>query len=322
MKLVFIYLIKTTLEELNNYLSQNYAHDPRIDISEWIDVDDANDPVLYINMMESKSWEQSYGELNEGLNAILGEQPTHVVQIDVSGRHEGDQEVQKCIHVLLSRFSGVVQDEFTDHFWTLQEIQSGTQIEGHLFFDYKGWSVAGIIEHSNDRLTIQEKERVGAIDGWLMLLPGIGVFISSLWFSLPLWVTILSGGWVFLILSVTLVSIWVAVPSLLIFDRITGELTILSYGTRVFARKIEQKKVYLLQDIKDVILVTAESNRGPSDSIQLVIRNKNNEYDKYKRVPIPGSNDYYSIRNEAEVVASFLGLEIKEETRTVRDYDF
>jgi hypothetical protein len=253
------------------------------------------------------------------LNAILGEQPTHVVQIDVSGRHEGDKEVQKCIHVLLSRFSGVVQDEFTDHFWTLQEIQSGTQIEGHLFFDYKGWSVPGIIEHSNDRLTIQkEEERAGDIGLWLMVLLGIGVFVSSLWISLPLWVTVVSGFWVLMILLIATSTI--LEPKIFFFDRITGELTVL-YHFQILKWKIEWEKVYSLRDIKDVILVTTEDGYGNTDSIRLVIRCKNNEYGKYKRIPMPGWNDYYSIRNEAEVVASFLGLEIEEETRIVRNID-
>ena len=123
---------------------------------------------------------------------------------------------------------------------------------------------------------------------------------------------------IIIVLSLALAS-WI--PSLFVFDRIAGELTVL-YRVRVFAWKIEWKKVYPLRDIEDVILVTAESYRdGPSDSIRLVIRSKNHGYGKYKRVPMPGWDDYYSIRNEAEVVASFLGLVYKTETKHINAFD-
>jgi hypothetical protein len=175
-----------------------------------------------------------------------------------------------------------------------------------------------IIEQSNDRLIIKKGD--GSIVIWLMLLLGIGIVATSLyWISLPLWVTVGSVLLVLISLLSALSRIWV--PRFFFFDRITGVLTVL-YQTRVLKWKIERKKIYPLQDIKDVIFITFYEYFIESYFTQLVIqRSKNKDYLE-ERVHIPGKLfDFRSIRNEAEAVASFLGLAIKEESRIVRDID-
>lgn len=175
-----------------------------------------------------------------------------------------------------------------------------------------------IIEQSNDHLII--KKGGGAIVIWLMLLLGISVVVISFyWISLPKWAKVGSGLLVLISLLSALSRIWE--PRFFIFDRINGVLTVL-YQTRVLKCKIERKKVYPLKDIKDVIFITFYEFFIESYFTQLVIqRSKNNGYIE-ERVQIPGKTfDFRSIRNEAEAVASFLGLAIKEEARIVRDID-
>jgi hypothetical protein len=164
MRSITVFLISGILDDPYIYLSQNYPSQA----NPW--VDNSNDPILYIDITKFNEWDNILGgtplseyELQErqDLIAILGRKPTHGVTINVSGRHKGDQEVQKCINALLSRFVGVAQDEYTSHFWTLTEIQSGTRIEGHLFFDYQGWY--------DERLTnSQEREKQTAIHNQLI----------------------------------------------------------------------------------------------------------------------------------------------------------
>jgi hypothetical protein len=61
------------------------------------------------------------------------------VSAHVSGRHPGDDEVHQFVRSLLTRFRGAAQDEYTGHMWSLEEIVSGHRVEGHRFFDYRGW---------------------------------------------------------------------------------------------------------------------------------------------------------------------------------------
>jgi hypothetical protein len=73
--------------------------------------------------------------------------PRSGLSADVSGRHPSDEQVREFVSTLLSDFEGLAQDDFTEGFWTLDEIRSesrkpaasgilGRQ-EGHSFFDYR-----------------------------------------------------------------------------------------------------------------------------------------------------------------------------------------
>lgn len=57
-------------------------------------------------------------------------------QIDISGRHDGTVEIKQLLHELLSQINGFAMDDFTEYFWTLEEIENGTLVEGRAFFDY------------------------------------------------------------------------------------------------------------------------------------------------------------------------------------------
>lgn len=82
------------------------------------------------------------------LKKELGCEPVSV-SADVSGRHPGDQQVRDLVSKLLSEFGGVAEDEYTEGFWTLNEIQSEQRKpslsgdgasegdpRGHKFFDH------------------------------------------------------------------------------------------------------------------------------------------------------------------------------------------
>lgn len=72
------------------------------------------DPVLYINVLDESAL---------------------TVTADVSGRSEGTTEVIAFVSGLLGEFDGVATDDFTDHFWTLEEIERGELEDGTKFFD-------------------------------------------------------------------------------------------------------------------------------------------------------------------------------------------
>ena len=86
-------------------------------------------------------------ELLAKLRKELKGGPTVSVVADVSGRHSGDKQVREFVSALLSEFEGLAEDEFTDGFWTLDEIRSRSRKpagsglsgrrKGHTFFDWR-----------------------------------------------------------------------------------------------------------------------------------------------------------------------------------------
>ncbi|MEV0136806.1 hypothetical protein AB0H83_51330 [Dactylosporangium sp. NPDC050688] len=72
------------------------------------------------------------------LDAATGQRPNWAVQIDVSGRIDGTEDVVHLMTLLLSR-GGVAFDDYTAHAWTLPEIQSEAQVDGLRFFDFRGY---------------------------------------------------------------------------------------------------------------------------------------------------------------------------------------
>ncbi|MFE2542059.1 hypothetical protein [Actinacidiphila glaucinigra] len=80
-----------------------------------------------------RDWEP--GELAL-VEAALGYRPTWAVLMDISGRIDGTAEVRHLAGVLL-REGGVAFDDYSEHAWTLGEIESGTAIEGLRFFDFR-----------------------------------------------------------------------------------------------------------------------------------------------------------------------------------------
>ncbi|TMR89256.1 hypothetical protein [Nonomuraea basaltis] len=76
------------------------------------------------------------------LEAALGHRPTWAVQIDISGRIDGTAEVHQLVTLLLQQ-GGAAVDDYSAHPWTLQEIKSGTVIDGLRFFDFRARRASG-----------------------------------------------------------------------------------------------------------------------------------------------------------------------------------
>ncbi|MFI5964745.1 hypothetical protein ACIA8J_21535 [Streptomyces asoensis] len=72
------------------------------------------------------------------LEAALGHRPTWAVQVNISGRIDGTAEVRDLAALLLRR-GGVAFDDYSEHAWTLREIESGAEIEGLRFFDFRAY---------------------------------------------------------------------------------------------------------------------------------------------------------------------------------------
>jgi len=129
-----VFLRDTTEQAVNNLLQQIYhcSRGPR-----WL-LPDGVDPYLYVDFYEDARREFETDEWI-ALRKALGGEPAVSLVVDISGRHPGDEQVKEFVSTVLSNLHGVAQDEYTIHCWSLQEILSGHQEEGHPFFDYNGW---------------------------------------------------------------------------------------------------------------------------------------------------------------------------------------
>lgn len=67
----------------------------------------------------------------------LGYHPTWALQVNVSGRIDGTDEIRTFAAQFL-KTGGVAVDDYSNHCWTLQEIESDLKIDGLGFFDFRG----------------------------------------------------------------------------------------------------------------------------------------------------------------------------------------
>jgi hypothetical protein len=101
-----------------------------------------NDEVyLYIDFYRDGNQEFAPAQW-AGLASVLGCEPAVSIVADVTGRHPGDDQVRSFAALILGRFKGFAQDDFSDHFWTAQEVLSGHRECGLAFFDYRGTRLA------------------------------------------------------------------------------------------------------------------------------------------------------------------------------------
>jgi hypothetical protein len=63
--------------------------------------------------------------------------PTWALQVIVSGRIDGTDEIRAFAARVLGN-GGVAVDDYSDHCWTLQEIESDLKVDGLGFFDFRG----------------------------------------------------------------------------------------------------------------------------------------------------------------------------------------
>jgi hypothetical protein len=136
MRSVFVYLRDTTEAEVAAFLTATYPTQPP---HTWVRLASEDDAFLYIDFYYDGQSEHEPEDW-QALVAAFGGEPAVALMADVSGRHPGDAEVREFVRAVLGRFSGAAKDDYTDHLWSLEEVEGGRLVEGHPFFDYAGWA--------------------------------------------------------------------------------------------------------------------------------------------------------------------------------------
>jgi hypothetical protein len=130
MRSVFVYFKEGSRAEVARFLDAHYTNNGN---ERWICRDS-----LYIRFYDDAARECDTEELSM-LRLRLGRNDVLAIAVDISGRIDGLAEAKSFCQLLLSRFRGFAMDDYSDHLWTLDEIQSDHRHQGHTFFDYRGW---------------------------------------------------------------------------------------------------------------------------------------------------------------------------------------
>ena len=134
MRSIHIYLRNTNQADVKIFLTEAF---PLQEAPPWVYGIDG-EAYLYIQFNPYSKTEHEPQEWSD-LVQNLGSEPAVILMADVSGRHAGDEQVKQFIQIILTTFEGVAQDDYSLHYWSLDEILSGHKIQGHHFFDYQGW---------------------------------------------------------------------------------------------------------------------------------------------------------------------------------------
>ncbi|MEV4431068.1 hypothetical protein ACN9M0_00965 [Streptomyces sp. R-07] len=93
----------------------------------YIDLEDEQDGLLFTD------WEPEDIRL---VDSALGHHPTWALQVDVSGRIDGTAEIRSFLSHILEA-GGVAIDDYSEHCWTLEEINTECKVDGLGFFDFR-----------------------------------------------------------------------------------------------------------------------------------------------------------------------------------------
>lgn len=94
---------------------------------------DSIQSILYIQPTD-ELYDELEPETQAALDARFDGRRVSCLSIDVSGRCDGEREVREVVSALLRRFDGVAMDDWSEHLWTLEEIDSGKKWEDRRFF--------------------------------------------------------------------------------------------------------------------------------------------------------------------------------------------
>ena len=137
MRSVFVFMSDVDLGEVRAWLDRA-ATQIGIDSWRW---PQEGDGVLFPGLV--KNLDDFDCEELESARIALEKEVEVIVQIDVTGRRQGNVEVEEFLGEIMTTFSAVAQDDHTAHSWTLEELRSGAQVQGHGFFDTQGWYEEG-----------------------------------------------------------------------------------------------------------------------------------------------------------------------------------
>jgi len=132
MRSVFAHLINTSSQTVAVWLDSFVGSGSSSGIWRY---PNEEDPVLYIEFCKDyRDFEpEDYEQFVTALNQI----PSVSVAADVCGRVNGTTEVMAFTTAILKAFTGVAQDDYSNHCWTLAEIESNVKVDGLRFFDFE-----------------------------------------------------------------------------------------------------------------------------------------------------------------------------------------
>lgn len=138
MRSVHVYLRDTTQDAVAAVLDSAYPGQR----FPWLHVV-TDDPHLYIDLV-SANWSKIDPDHWMEFKDQFGGEPAVAVTADVSGRHPGGSQVLGFVTLLLSNFSGLANDDYTDRLWPLSEIVGKARYKGFEFFGSSRFRVGEI----------------------------------------------------------------------------------------------------------------------------------------------------------------------------------
>lgn len=133
MRGIIVHFRKACEEEIKKWLNTNFSR--RIEYSDWVFPNNAN-PILWMGIYQDCLTELEPEEYSKLIEA-LGKEPSTSVAVEISGRVDGTKELNDFVLQILSAFDGLVADDYSEHFWSKQEIEENKFFDGKQFFDFK-----------------------------------------------------------------------------------------------------------------------------------------------------------------------------------------
>ena len=137
MRSVFLHL-RARQEEVTAYFNQHY----RPSKGQWVNESDTV-WICFYSEIAAEMEPDAFLFLRREFDFL----PFVSLAVDISGRIPGDSEAASISIDVLSRFYGFAQDDYSYYLWSLDAIKSGAKVNGHGFFDYKGWHKQGLTSH-------------------------------------------------------------------------------------------------------------------------------------------------------------------------------
>ena len=136
MRSVHVYLRDTTQDEVAAVLDLAYPGQR----FPWLhSIND--DAYLYIDFLPT-NWSDIDPDDWKVFQEQFGGEPAVAVTADVSGRHHGGPQVLEFVTLLLSKFNGLANDDYTDRLWPLSEIKEEGALQGLRVFRLAGSNAA------------------------------------------------------------------------------------------------------------------------------------------------------------------------------------
>jgi len=73
------------------------------------------------------------------IDFLTGLHSPYELTVDISGRFDGTAETLDFVKAFMKVIPAFAMDDYTDHFWTYEEIMNHSMFGDHPFFDYLGW---------------------------------------------------------------------------------------------------------------------------------------------------------------------------------------